>query len=555
MKFTLKLAVTAIAIFQFQGSFSQKAKEKLADTYFEADRIQDALILYKEVTEGSKKTEYAFQRLAECYVILMDYSQALVSYRNLIEFGTNNPQNYYEYSKVCRRNALYEESDKNLKKYYELANLAIVEIPQDYYENLKKDEALKEVTNWNLNSSSADFAPVKEGDRIYYVSGKNGLLSLEDSTEKFSIYTVSLISHDDKAQSVYSEMNINEQDGPVAFQPNGKVYVTTNRLYEGFKLNQLKLIELNNVGDDLSGGSQIPFNSDEYSVGHATFSPDGQTMYFVSNMPGSIGESDIWKTDLINGNWSKPINLGTEINTFDKELFPYISQNGDLYFASEGHLGLGGLDIFVAKKNGNSFEKPVNLGYPINTQYDDFSYTSGLENSSAYFSSNRPGGVGKDDIYKIYYKVEGKNDEVVVKTDAPKEIEIVKKIEEPKTNAVEAVEKFDPIYFKLNSSDLNEQDKLRLDHLADVMKKNPNLKVNIMGHADNQGTDKINMNYSVNRAKKAYLYLASKGVSSKQMSYTGFGETKPVNKCADDYNCSEEELAKNRRVEFTFTAL
>ncbi|MGE0568850.1 MAG: OmpA family protein, partial [Bacteroidia bacterium] len=153
-------------------------------------------------------------------------------------------------------------------------------------------------------------------------------------------------------------------------------------------------------GEKWGEWQNFPFNSDDYSCGHPTLTDDGKTMYFVSNMPGTIGQSDIWVTHLEGGNWSKPENLGQATNSEGRELFPMLFDNEILFFCSDGKVGLGGLDIFYTVPATDSYFEPQNLGYPINTTYDDFGLIA-TDMKSGYFSSNRPGGAGKDDIYSF----------------------------------------------------------------------------------------------------------------------------------------------------------
>ena len=149
----------------------------------------------------------------------------------------------------------------------------------------------------------------------------------------------------------------------------------------------------------------VPFNDREYSVGHAALTPDGQTLYFSSDKPGGYGGVDLYKSVRDqSGNWASPVNLGPTINTTGDEMFPFVAEDGTLYFSSNGHVGLGGLDVFSTTPNKDSWSAPENLGFPINTNSDDFNYIIDKDNKNGYFASNRPGGHGDDDIYKFIKK-------------------------------------------------------------------------------------------------------------------------------------------------------
>ena len=156
------------------------------------------------------------------------------------------------------------------------------------------------------------------------------------------------------------------------------------------------------VDGEWSDAKEVPFNSDTYSTGHPALSPDGKKLYFVSDMPGSIGQTDLFVVDVFDGNtFSEPRNLGPEINTERKEMFPFINDK-KLYFSSDGHIGLGGLDIYeVAYTEEEGFEEVKNVGQPVNSNQDDFSYIVNEENQKGYFASNRANGKGDDDIYSF----------------------------------------------------------------------------------------------------------------------------------------------------------
>jgi len=153
--------------------------------------------------------------------------------------------------------------------------------------------------------------------------------------------------------------------------------------------------------DELKNIRGLPFNSDEYSVGHPALSPDNKTLYFVSDMPGGLGETDVYKSEWLGSQWGKPLNVGMSINTKGKEMFPFVDKLGILYFASNGHPGIGGLDIFAAKQEENGNYLVVNLGNPLNSQQDDFGFALNTDSLTGFFTSSRPGGKGGDDNYSF----------------------------------------------------------------------------------------------------------------------------------------------------------
>jgi outer membrane protein OmpA-like peptidoglycan-associated protein len=270
-----------------------------------------------------------------------------------------------------------------------------------------------------LNSKQSDFGPACYDNGIIYASDRS-ISKIEDRTYGWTgnnflrLYVADPANTDDffhgfKAPSTAPGfMNQDYHDGPAAF----------NRSFTEMFLNQTYLLtdkgkkDSSNVRTHLlkifyatrkngKWGKLSPFflNNDEYSVGHPALSPGGDTLYFVSDMKGGSGGTDIYYCIRADGKWGNPVNLGSDINTFGNEMFPYIADNGDLYFASDGHPGFGGLDIFVSKIVDGKWTTPKNLGMPINSSYDDFSLVECKKTGTGLFCSNRPDGIGGDDLY------------------------------------------------------------------------------------------------------------------------------------------------------------
>jgi outer membrane protein OmpA-like peptidoglycan-associated protein len=196
-------------------------------------------------------------------------------------------------------------------------------------------------------------------------------------------------------------------DGPASLSADEKtVYLTKSNIVvkkiKGVLVNvvNLKLYILTKEADGkLSKPVSFPYNSDDYSLGHATVTKDGKRMYFVSDMPGGLGQTDLYLSENVNGQWQKPENLGQAINTEGREMFPYVHEDGTLFFSTDGRAGLGGLDLYFTVPAMDAYFEPQSLGYPINSNYDDFGFALNDDLKTGYFSSNRSGGKGKDDIY------------------------------------------------------------------------------------------------------------------------------------------------------------
>ena len=359
-----------------------------------------------------------------------------------------------------------------------------------------------------------------------------------------------------------------------------------------------------------------PINS-KYWDSQPSLSSDGNTLYFVSNRPGGKGEKDIWSSTLTKeGYWGAPVNLGDSINTEYSDMSPFIHpDNKTLYFASEGHPGMGKHDIFYARmKKDGTFGKPVNIGYPINTSSDEFSLIVNSKGNLAYYaSSNRKEGFGNLDLYSfdLYEKarptlvtyVKGKVFDVDTKKMLDAKLELLdletsKVVTEIYSNAITGeylvclpanknyafnasrngylfysenfslINRKNPeepflmdiplkpiktgekvvlknIFFETGKYNLKDESRSELNKLGDFLIKNPKVKIEVSGHTDNVGDQKMNQTLSLNRAKSVYDFLITNGIAAERLTYKGFGETQPV-----DSNDAEKGRAANRRTEF-----
>ncbi len=271
-----------------------------------------------------------------------------------------------------------------------------------------------------------------------------------------------------------------------------------------------------------------------------SLSMDGKTLYFVSDRKGGYGGTDIWMSTLKEGVWSNPKNLGPAINTAGNESSPFIHyDNQTLYFASTGHVGMGGSDLFLARKQADgAWGAPENLGYPINTFGDESSLIVNAEGNMAYFSSDQYGGMGKQDLYCFELPQAARPQEVVYKETS----------DTLTTLAVGESITLDNIFFETGKWVLIESSKVELDRVAELLQQHGNLHIEVGGHTDNVGNDADNQRLSQQRAKTVYDYLVQRGVAAARLSYKGYGESRPV---AD--NGTEEGRAANRRTTFTIT--
>ncbi|MCK4880153.1 MAG: PD40 domain-containing protein [Bacteroidales bacterium] len=301
-----------------------------------------------------------------------------------------------------------------------------------------------------------------------------------------------------------------------------------------------------------------PVNSKYYEA-NATLSPDGKSIYFSSNRKKSIGGMDIFRSDMLdNGTWGEPVNLGPAINTMLNEDVPVMSPDGKrLYFSSQGHSTMGGFDVFYSEllEDGSWHNVPVNLGYPLNTSDDDYTFSPmGLEekNSSYIFTQGK---MLEYDLFK--YEMIGRNETPVpVSMDKEEEVveeAVVEETPEPEPEQKAPPEKYylRPIYFGFDSDVLSREGISKLDILTSILEKHPTLQLEITGHTDAKGTFDYNQRLSVDRAKSVYMYLILNGISNDRMIATGMSESEHVarNTTRDERDAPDGRML-NRRVEF-----
>ena len=281
-----------------------------------------------------------------------------------------------------------------------------------------------------------------------------------------------------------------------------------------------------------------PVNS-TYWESFPSLSIDGYTLYFASNRRGGYGGTDIWCCTLEEGRWSEPRNLGPSINTAGDETSPYIHfDDKTLYFASNGHLGMGGSDLYMAKRvDDSTWGRPVNLGYPINTAGDEASLIVAPDGRTALFASDRYGGYGKQDLYSFVMPAPARPERVTF-------IDPVRQAENLLTLGDTVTLK--NIFFHTASATLVETSLAELERLAEALKRHPHLRLEVGGHTDAVGSDEDNLLLSERRAKAVYDYLILCGVDPQRLTYHGYGESRPV---AD--NDTPEGRAKNRRTTLT----
>ena len=273
----------------------------------------------------------------------------------------------------------------------------------DDLKEFSNHESVSLINLRNLNTEGLDFSAISAKDGIYFTSNRSNSVSNKDAWTNSNFTNLFFAAKNDKGFETPVDLNMNSKyhDGVCTVASDQKfIFFTRNEMLKKNKKQEKKLnIYFSEIQDGLIGNPiSFPLNSEEYSNAHPTLSPDNTTLYFSSDQPGGYGGMDIYMSKNISGNWTTPVNLGPKVNTEGNEVFPFIAKDDELYFSSNGHAGFGGLDLFIVKKENNSWKQRKNCGRPFNSSMDDFGfYTS--DNKEGFLSSNRPGGLGKDDIY------------------------------------------------------------------------------------------------------------------------------------------------------------
>jgi outer membrane protein OmpA-like peptidoglycan-associated protein len=393
----------------------------------------EAQKIYLKLVEDGYATAEILSKLGDTYYFNDDLKQAQKWYAKLFAQyeGRVTPEYFFRYAQSLKAVNKYEESDVFMSRFNSSKGFDVrstmLEEESNYLQMIDFQSGRFEITNAKeINSYTADFGPAfyTSNDQVVYATARDsGSLLRERHTWNNQPFLQLYTAHADengvlsKPKPMSNLINTKYHESTPVFTADGQtMYFTRNNYDNGVYLqdkkgiNKLKIFRSYKKKGKWSKPEQLPFNSDEYSVAHPALSPDGKQLYFSSDMPGSMGydleneftRSDIWVVDILaEGAFSAPRNL-KNINTPGRETFPFVSKTNTLYFSSSGHQGLGGLDVFTSTINPDaSMGEVVNIGRPINTIYDDFSFIVNDETKIGYFSSNRPGGSGDDDIYRF----------------------------------------------------------------------------------------------------------------------------------------------------------
>lgn len=401
-------------------SYFSKSLVTKGDKEFDRFAYQSALSFYLRAHKSEGNSLALQEKIAHCYRLINDQSKAEVWYQKVIEDGGSDPENFLYYAQALESNKQYEEASFWYEKYNQVKPLD--DRVQDKIKGLDKvaefysDSGYYAITPVRINSKAPDFSPAFYEEGIVFVSGrrKSPIVKKVFNWDNSSYLDLFYAEIDEEyflrqPKQFNRRINTKYHEGPLAFyQDDSKVVFTRNNFYEGKEqrseddINKLKLYFAENNNGDWSKIEEFAYNDNEYSVGHPTINENGDFMIFASDMPGSLGETDLWYTEWSEAGWTVPKNLGPDINTEGHEMFPFL-RDGNLYFASNGREGLGGLDIYRTVGEDKSFDgEVINLGSPINSSKDDFGYITKDGGRSGYFSSNRIHEL-YDDLYHFNF--------------------------------------------------------------------------------------------------------------------------------------------------------
>lgn len=425
----MKIKTTLYSLFillLLTSGYAQKKTVAKADVNYDRYAYVDAIVNYEKVAAKGYQDEKMFQKLGNAYYFKAELPQASKWYEQLFTLYPNQEaEYYYRYSQTLKSTGDYKKSDQmleqfNLKSGNDKRGILFKE-NKNYLEEIKANSGRFQVVDAGVNSAFSDYGSSFLGDKLVFASARDtGGVSkkvFKWTNKSFTNLYASEMKPDGEmgiperfVRTINSKFN---ESTPIFTQDGKTMYFTRNNYLEGkrgrdsSKNTLLKLYKATlDTEGEWSNVTELPFNSNEYSVAHPALSQDEKNLYFASDMPGTLGQSDLFSVKINqDGTYGTPENLGPEINTEGRETFPFVSEDNELFFASDGRPGLGGLDIFVAKKEvDESFYGIQNVGEPINSNQDDFAFLINKKRNG-FFTSNREGGKGYDDIYRfVEYK-------------------------------------------------------------------------------------------------------------------------------------------------------
>ena len=615
-----KSVVLAISILLILSSCGADRNIKKGDKYLSMGEYYNAATQFKTAYQRTPPKERRQRgliatKLAECYNRISSYQSAIAAYRNIIRYKLDNGETHKKLADNLMKNGSYKDAIKE----YQIAldslpgnQLIIQSLEAATLATQTKELGSKYIVKRMdvFNSRRQDYSPMLYGDKfdqLYFSSTRNDAQGDDISgITGAKAGDIFISEKDDKGKwsvprDITSGLNTDADEGTPAFSADGREMYITQCLTDPTYPRYAQIAVSNRTDAAWSKATKLEISRDSLSsFAHPTLSPDGNWLYFTSDMPGGKGGLDIWRVRLSGGTTGGVENLGEPINTPGDEEFPTFRANGDLYFSSNGHGGMGGLDIYIAKVGNDHHYHLEHPGYPLNSQGDDFGMTFEGRYNRGYFSSNRNDGRGWDHIYSFelpeviqtikgwVYEMDGyelpaaqvfmvgddgTNKKLAVKGDGSFEQEIRPGVnyvllatckgylnhkEEIHVSPVGESKEYtlqfplaginvpvliDNIFYDFDKATLRPESEKALDDLVKLLNENPNVTIELSAHTDYIGSADYNKRLSQRRADAVVAYLTAHGIAQDRLTPVGYGKERPKKirkKLTEKYNWLKE---------------
>ncbi len=631
------LLITLLCAFSMSVQAKGKPSLKKADKYYKNTEYTKAAEEYRRLVRGVRTDNYIFLQLADCYDRLSKDIEASRYYGKAIVKDPDVPAEvYYKYAKVLERNGRYVVAKEVMQQF--AAKAAGDSRAKDFLANPNAHDLLADLeprysfAESGMNDRVYDTygAWMNAGDTIYMVSNRTKhekkiprkLFEVREKWEGKPNTDIYFASFKGKAEPTFEvnhvkgRVNKRFHDGMAVSSPDGQRFYFASEAYRNRKFRSNKEVKHRDrlmslfyaklKGKQWKKIKPLPFTKAGYMYTNPTISSDGKYLYFASNMPGSLGELDLWRVALLEDDeFGQPENLGPAINSGTRNDYPFLAEDNKLYFTSDRWGGYGGMDIYVVDMN-TPGSKPVNVGAPINTVKNDFAFSYYPSKEVGLFSSDR---IGRKDVYKalpvcniefsvlaknkqfnkpvadaqvefindrrnvegkVYTRKNGVAREFItckgkykIKVSHPDYLDEVIEVVGNDTEGVQSIEvmlrpldelmieedkiSLADIQFAFDQVDITEESKEELNKLVKVMKRYPNMRIKVNSHSDSKGKAEYNLKLSQARAKSTVEYLISQGIEADRLEYQGYGSQELKVICEP---CTEWENAQNRRSEF-----
>ncbi|MFO7922479.1 MAG: OmpA family protein [Bacteroidales bacterium] len=601
MKICTVLVILLSGLFFFSDGYGQSRRLEKAEKAYAAGEYYEAIDLYKDaysaVSDRDLRTEIVFL-IARCYRKVSDTRQTEGWFRRAVNRNYDNPEVYWYYGEALKMNEKYEEAIEQFKIYQDLVpsdprgetGVKSSELAMQWIDN----PTPYEIQEMNFfNSRESDYSPAfanEDYTLVYFTSARKGAANNRHGVT--GEYFANIYESRQDRQGRWSDpssldgINSEFDEGAPSLNSDYTVMYFTSCKAARRRDNGCQIYQTTRSGNNWGRPEVIDLAPDTLVVAHPAISPDGLTLYFVSDMPGGTGDKDIWKVTRSSKDesWGAPVNMGQEINTTGNEVFPYVHHDGTLYFSSDGHPGMGGLDIFRAAETEEGGWYVHNMGYPVNSSADDFGIVFEKEVERGYLSSNR-NRRNIDNIYSFYlpplfFNVDGTVRDIdtdnvlpgstvkMVGSDgnilevstgdegqfrfmlrpnvdyiflASKEGYLTDKtgittrgLERSKDFSITIdIQSFAKpielpnIFYDFARWDLRPESLIALDRLVETLNDNPHVTIELASHTDSRGGAAFNTELSQKRAQSVVDYLIENGISADRLVAAGYGKSRP----------------------------